>query len=263
MKTPEYDDLDTIDPFSGVVYGPFTSRRLGLVLGINFFGNQKICSFDCPYCELGRTSIRMNQLKNDLSFLSAQELIEQISEKMRFYRHLPIKHILISGNGEPTLYPYLVEAIDLLLIARSEIMPEIPIVLMSNGVHLDKKRISHSLDRLDEIMIKVDAGNENVLKQINKPLVRANVGRIISAARKLKSVSCQSFFVRGVIDNTKDQMIDDWIEVVGMIKPAKVYLYSLKRVPPIKGLIAADEDTLYTIASKLKRRTQIESLVFP
>lgn len=58
-------------------------------------------------------------------------------------------------------------------------------------------------------------------------------------------------------------MIDDWIEVVGMIKPAKVYLYSLKRVPPIKGLIAADEDTLYTIASKLKRRTQIESLVFP
>ncbi len=134
---------------------------------------------------------------------------------------------------------------------------------MTNGVHGETRKILNSLNRLDEVMIKVDAGNENIFKRINNPLVRATLSKVIAGAQKLNNVSVQSFFVQGAIDNTLDSMIEEWIEVVGMMRPHKVYLYTLKRVPPISGLIPTDEDKLDTIASKLKRRTQIEVLVFP
>ena len=88
--------------------------------------------------------------------------------------------------------------------------------------------------------------------------------RICSAGtRKLKRFSAQAFFVQGSIDNTTNVAVEEWMEVIGMMAPQKVYIYGLKRIPPISGLKAADEDTLYTIASKLKRRTSIEALVFP
>lgn len=263
IKTAEYEHLDELPPILGAVYGPFTSRLLGPVLGINFFNETKVCSFDCPYCELGRTTIRMNQLKRDLPFSLPEQLISEIRNKLKGFSQSSFNKLLISGNGEPTLYPHLSEIIDLLIAARNEYFGKLPIALMTNGVHLDSRRTLECLDKLDEVMVKLDAGNETVFKLVNNPIVRAHLPKVISGTRKLRSFTIQSFFVRGIIDNTKDAMIDEWIEVIGMMKPEKIYLYTLKHTPPIKGLLRADEDTLYTIASKLKRRTQIEALVFP
>ena len=56
--------------------------------------------------------------------------------------------------------------------------------------------------------------------------------------------------------------LDEWIEAVGMIKPDIVHLYTLDRVPAVSGLVKTDEDTLYTIAAKLEKRTRIKSKVF-
>ena len=45
--------INLVDKF---VYGPFSSRRLGLSLGINLLGNKKKCTFNCVYCEIGRST---------------------------------------------------------------------------------------------------------------------------------------------------------------------------------------------------------------
>ena len=133
---------------------------------------------------------------------------------------------------------------------------------MSNGAHFDTRKTLVALEKADEVTVKVDAGNEEIFKSINSPLVRSNITKVISGTRKLKNFSAQAIFVQGSIDNTTNAAIEEWMEVIGMMAPQKVYIYGLKRVPPIAGLKAADEDTLYTIASKLKRRTSIEALVF-
>ncbi len=40
----------------GIIYGPVPSWRLGKSLGIDLLSTQgKTCSFDCVYCQLGRT----------------------------------------------------------------------------------------------------------------------------------------------------------------------------------------------------------------
>ncbi len=36
-------------------YGPFRSRRLGLSLGIDILPKNKLCTYNCVYCEIGPT----------------------------------------------------------------------------------------------------------------------------------------------------------------------------------------------------------------
>jgi len=42
------------------VFGPVPSRRLGLSLGVDVVP-LKTCSFDCTYCQLGRTACKTTQ----------------------------------------------------------------------------------------------------------------------------------------------------------------------------------------------------------
>lgn len=249
-----------------IVYGPRASRRLGNSLGINLLGNgSKVCSFDCPYCDLGRTELRLNRLKSEAMFPTIEEIEAAVGEGFtRAHQSLPkVSAIAISGNGEPTLHPLFGEAIDVIVKARAAYLPETPIVVFTNGATLDSRRIVEALNKVDQRMLKIDAGNELMFKEINAPLVRASISKILSHARLLKDVTVQSFFVQGAIDNTQSSDIEDWIEVIGLIKPSAVHIHGMDRMPAVSGLIRCDEDMLYTIASLLERRTQIKSLVFP
>jgi hypothetical protein len=70
-------------------------------------------------------------------------------------------------------------------------------------------------------------------------------------------------FFTGDIDNTAADVVEEWIEVIGMIKPKKIQLCTLTRPAPNgPGLKAVDEDSLYAVAFKLKKRTNLEASVF-
>ena len=47
-----------------------------------------------------------------------------------------------------------------------------------------------------------------------------------------------------------------------MIKPIGVQLLTVTRPPMDKAITAVEEDVLYSIAFKLKKRTQLEAQVF-
>jgi wyosine [tRNA(Phe)-imidazoG37] synthetase (radical SAM superfamily) len=262
----EYGSLNYTAPRMPLVYGPVESRRFGASIGINLLGEgEKICSFSCPYCDLGPTSMRLNRLKTSGNFASLEDLSSALHRDFsRIHAGTQaIKAITISGNGEPTLYPFLPEAIELILKARVEFFPTVPVHILTNGVHLDSRKTIEALNRLDGRMVKVDAGSDAVLKTINAPLVRPSVSKLISGIHQLKDVIAQSFFVQGAVDNTTPADIEDWIEVIGLIRPKAVHIHGMSHVPSIHELKRVDEDTLYMIASKLERRTQIHALVFP
>ncbi len=272
LKTPnqdfaEYGSLDFIDPKKmEIVYGPVQSRRLGHVVGVNLLGtNAKVCSFDCPYCDLGPTTIRLNRVKTDTVFPTPEKLEAALREGFtKAHQSTEKVHaISISGNGEPTLHPFFPEAVDIIVRSRDLYLPNTPIAIFTNGVNMETRKTTDALNRLDERMIKVDAGNDRVFKVINTPLVRASITKIISGAKHLKDCVVQSFFVQGAVDNTSAADIEDWIEVIGLIRPKAVHIHGLNRVPAVRGLQACSEDTLYTIVQKLERRTQIRALVFP
>lgn len=264
-KTPEYDELKTLNEAWGITYGPIKSRRLGHSLGINLLGaGEKICSFNCPYCELGFTKLKMAQMKSEANYPK----LSQVDEALR--RHIVqltaqderIDAISLVGNGEPTLYPEFVEVIELIKGIRDELLPQAKVTILSNGSTLQNARVIKGLNMLDDRMIKVDAGNDEMLKKIDAPLVRMNIAKLIQGTKKLKDVIVQSFFVQGVIDNTTPSEVEDWIEVIGMIKPKLVHIYGLDRVPPLGGLKQAPPQRLKEISNTLTKKTQIKALVF-
>lgn len=261
----EYSELKVITEPMGLAYGPVTSRRLGLSLGINLLGDKKICSYDCTYCELGPTENRMNELKQVEMFPSVSAIAESLRAKLRetTQKGLSLNTLTISGNGEPTLHPEFDQCVDAILAARSDLIPEVPVVILTNGAHCDSRRVIQSLNLLSERIVKIDAGGDTVLKRINRPLVRANVSKLTAGVRKLKDVIVQSLFIKGEFDNTRNEDVEEWMETIGIIKPKKVQIYTIARVPAETGLIKADEDTLYTIESRLKRKLQVDCAVYP
>lgn len=265
VQTPEYNSLNALSGPWGIVYGPIRSRRLGQSLGVNLCGEQKVCSFDCPYCELGLTEVRMNQLKQEDLFPSPTQVGEAVRNRLRhaLETNEPLDMLTISGNGEPTLHPEFLECVQAILAARDDWKPGLPVGVLSNGAHCDNRRVVQALNLLDRRMIKIDAGNEQAFKRVNRPLVRANLSKITSGVRRLDSVIVQSLFVQGECDNTQLSDIEEWLEIIGIVRPSLVHLTTISRVPAVPGLKAASEDTLYTIASRLKRKLQIECAVFP
>ncbi len=265
IQTREYKHLKTLTESWGIVYGPVASRRLGASLGVNLCGPKKICSFDCPYCELGLTEIRMNQLKQDDLFPRPDAVGEAVRSRLREFAQSDesLDMLTISGNGEPTLHPDFLECVQAVIAARDDLRPTLKIGILSNGVHCDNRRVIQAMNLLDVRMIKIDAGNDQAFKRINRPLVRANLSKITSGLRKLDSVIVQSMFVQGEYDNTRLSDVEEWLEIIGIVQPTMVHLTTINRVPAESGLKAASEDTLYTIASRLKRKLQIECSVFP
>jgi len=251
---------------SGIVYGPVESRRLGRSLGINLLGDaEKICSFDCRYCDLGATRIKLNKLKRDASFPTLEEISAATTEAFRLIHEKGphIDTICLSGNGEPTLHPDFPEAVKEILSARNQWLPGKPVKILTSGAMLDTRKIAEAVNRLDERIVKIDAGNEKMFKAMNAPLSRTTLAKVIAGARSLRDLAIQSLFVQGTVNNTTPPDVDDWIEVIALLKPKAVQIHGLSRPPSLSGLIRCDEDTLYTIASRLERRTQIKALVTP
>ncbi|MES2964551.1 MAG: radical SAM protein [Bdellovibrionota bacterium] len=252
--------------FEGTVYGPVTSRRFGRSLGINILGEgAKICSFDCPYCHLGPTTTRLNKLKEDGIVPTAAEIAAKITETFRtIHTSGPIVDtVTISGNGEATLHPDFPEIVDRLIEARDAWLPGKQIVLLTNGAAFDSRKIADAANKLDVRIVKIDAGNDKMFKSINAPLARVNLARVIAGTRNLKDFVVQSLFCQGLVDNTRTTDLEDWIEVLAILKPKAVQIHGLSREAAQSGLIRCDEDTLHTIASKLERRTGIKATVTP
>lgn len=242
-----------------LVYGPVTSLRYGSTLGINLLGTEKVCSYNCVYCSLGPTVLTMNRIRKDYEFPKLDDIRHAFKEYIM--RSVETKAVVVSGNGEPTLYPDFDEAMKLVCELRDAHLPGTKIVVLSNGAHLDNKKVVGGLNLADERVIKIDAGNDALMQKVNDPLIRINMAKFLTGIRKLKDNTIQSLFFNGEIDNTGTEAIEDWIEVIGMIKPKAIQICTLRPGQDARYK-SVDEDTLYSIAFKLKKRTGLEADVF-
>lgn len=244
-----------------LVYGPVASRRFGLSLGINPLGATKVCSFDCRYCDLGASVMTMNKIRKELTFPSREEIVQSVRTELRKHQE-GLAAVTFSGNGEPTLHPEFEEIVTDVQIARNEIAPQAKLIVLSNGAHLDSKKVIAGMNKLDLRVLKLDAGNDKMMKALNSPLVRRNLSQLLTGFKKLNNCVIQAMFVKGAIDNTQVSDIDEWVELIGMIQPAAVQLLTVTRPPADSAILPVDEDVLYSIAFKLKKRTQLEAEIF-
>ena len=251
----------------GVVYGPVRSRRLGNSLGINLSpGEIKMCSLNCSYCQYSWTGMLVRDARPFRHILPsprevASALRERIEDSIR--NELPIDHITFSGNGESTLHPDFPEIADLVLKIRDALVPGAKVACLSNSTTLSKDEIFQAVLRMDEPIMKLDAGNVEIFKRLNRPAAEIDFGAVVSALAGFKGrLTVQSLFVQGAVDNTAGEAIRDYIEAIKKIRPKSVQIYSLDRLPADKQLKTASKETLEKIKIRIEAEANASAVVY-
>jgi len=244
--------------FESVIFGPINSRRLGVSLGINLLPvDSKLCNFDCIYCECGWTDLR--SLKK-VKFHIREEVASQLKEALMDLKIKKVKldSITFAGNGEPTMHPQFNLIIDDVINLRNEYFPSCKISVLSNGLMLGNGKVVNALKKIENPILKLDAGTERTFQLIDQPINNRTLDWLVNQLKKFNGdLIIQTLFLRGkhnneLIDNTTDNEIEMWLEKLKIIKPKKVMIYTIDRATPAKHLEKIKVEKLEEIAKKVE-----------
>jgi wyosine [tRNA(Phe)-imidazoG37] synthetase (radical SAM superfamily) len=170
--------------------------------------------------------------------------------------------ITIAGNGEPTLSPYLNEIVDVVIRARDRDWPEARTAILSNGTLCDKASVRKAVAKLDERIIKLDAGTNWILEQLNRPVGRVSIQELIRRISLTPDVVIQSMFVHGPVDNTSPKDVSIWAGWLTKLNPSSVQIYSLDRIPAQTWVRKVPREELESIAEYVETTTGIRAHVY-
>ena len=164
-----------------IFYAVISPRARGLSIGINM-NPDRHCNFDCVYCEVNR-ELPVSEHTLDLDVI-ARELAKTLGLSVRVesasnrafevYSEslLKLRHVAISGDGEPTLCPNFAEAIQEVMLMRA-LQPNsfFKMALITNGTGLDLPSVQDGLRYFttsDEIWVKLEAGTQAQMDRLNR-----------------------------------------------------------------------------------------------
>jgi len=158
------------------VFGPVPSRRLGNSLGVDLL-TFKACTFDCVYCQLGRTTEQTTERR---SFVPADEVVAEVrevlasgnveaascrfeSKRLEAASTAAVDCITLSGSGEPTL------SLDLGKVIRAiKGMTRIPVAVITNGSLLWREDVRADLAEADIVVPSLDAARPETFERVNR-----------------------------------------------------------------------------------------------
>jgi wyosine [tRNA(Phe)-imidazoG37] synthetase (radical SAM superfamily) len=231
------------------IYGPVPSRRLDFSLGVDILP-YKTCSFDCVYCQLGRTGRKSGRRGR---YFSTRDILRQIKEAI--YKNQRINHITFSGSGEPTLHTEIGN-----LIRKIKKMTDIPVVVLTNSSLLTRKPVRRALMAADIVVPSLDAATAASFRRVNRPLPSVQVEDIIRALalfrREFKGrIWLEVMLVKGINDSPSD--IEALKKAVARIRPDKVQLNTVVRPPAEKWAQPLSQGALNKIKRELGGRTEV------
>lgn len=237
---------------SEISYGPVPSRRFGLTLGINLLPpDRKLCTFNCVYCQLGWSD--QNADITTSSYPDVGAVVAVVREKYAALEGAhgagPL-HIVISGNGEPTLHPEFGRVVKALLSLRDEICPASKLICFTNGSRLDRKDAFDGLALLDECHLKLDSGFERV----DLPLEPDRFQAMLDIARRLPNLILQSCFFDGRLSNVGNHDVKKWLEAILSLNPKRLDIYTISRETAVAGLLPVSHALLFDYKRRLKSR---------
>ena len=190
------------------VYLAISPRARGLSIGVNLSPSAE-CNFDCLYCDVDRTRVRSDTVIDcDVAAEELEEMLAVVhSGELRLHRPyatlpeelLQLRHVALSGDGEPTGCPKFLEVVQTVVHVRARgKYPFFKIVLITNASCLDAAQVQAGLCLLtgkDEIWAKLDAGTEEYMRLVNRTSVPLQkiLANILGTART-RPVIIQSLF---------------------------------------------------------------------
>lgn len=217
------------------VYFTISPRARGLSIGLNL-NPDRHCNFDCVYCEVDRSEpVHDTVIDCDVAAAELEQALRLVhGGNIRLlppYTALPdellrLRHVALSGDGEPTSSPKFLETVETVVHVRARgHFPFFKIVLITNASGLDRPEVQQGLSLLtpkDEIWAKLDAGSQRRFEAVNHPAecsFQHVLSNILATARR-RPVIIQSLFcqIAGAVPSAQE--IEEFAVQLRLLKEA-------------------------------------------
>jgi wyosine [tRNA(Phe)-imidazoG37] synthetase (radical SAM superfamily) len=237
---------------SKYVFGPVPSRRLGRSLGVDLVPH-KTCTFDCIYCDLGRTT---HKTISRGFFVSPEEIQRELQLTLPALQRKP-DYITLSGSGEPTLNQSMGEVIHAIKRITS-----IPLAVLTNGSLLYIEDVRRELIEADVVLPSLDAVSPLAFECVNRPHLSLKIDEIISGLIRFRNqyrgqIWLEIVFCRGFNDETQE--ITKLKEVIERIQPDRVQLNTPVRPPAEEFAYPLTLKRLEEIGNHLGKNAEVVS----
>lgn len=217
------------------LYGPVDSWRLGASLGIDLLSQAaKVCSFDCRYCQLGRTPAHVTERR---LYVPTEDVLKEAAE----LSDVRIDYLTFSGIGEPTLALNLGEAISALRGIRRE-----PVAVVTNASLMSREDVRGDLFLADVVIAKLDACSQVSFKAVNRPAPDIAWKDVLEGLQRFRAdfggrMALQIMFIRANEDLASEiawiaeNLFPDEIQINTPLRPCGEVPLSRETLSGIKG----------------------------
>ncbi len=247
------------------IYAVVSRRAGGLSIGVNL-NPDKVCNFDCPYCQVDRTTpggsaridlVRLeSELRHLLTLVASGQLWDTAPFDTAAAEHRAVVDIAFAGDGEPTSPPEFPAAAALVRALRDELAPTVPLRLLTNATLVHRSAVRAALASFDDLWCKLDAGTDAWFHRVDG--TRFPFNRVLRNLRELaaeRPIVIQAMFCSLGEDRPGAEEIAAWVGRLrhigrhGTISEVQVYTVARKPASSSVGALSAQElDSIATTA---------------
>jgi wyosine [tRNA(Phe)-imidazoG37] synthetase (radical SAM superfamily) len=212
----------------------------------------KTCSYDCIYCQLGRTVVKTLDRKE---YVPLEAVLDETARRLA--EDPKPDHITLSGSGEPTLYSRLDE-----LIAGIRRLTRTPIAVLTSGSLLGNPDVRRGLLECDVVIPSLDAGSRKIYQTVNRPHPYLDFGHVLSGRLSFRlefrgQIWLEVFLLRGLTADAAH--VERMAGLAEILEPDRIQLNTVMRPPAEKNAFAVDPATMQSLAALFGDRAEVIS----
>ena len=206
------------------IFGPVSSKRLGQSLGVDLLP-PKSCSWNCVYCQLGKTRKFITEREE---FFPREDILEEIRQALSVNKVLD--WITFVGSGETMLYKGIGW-----LITEVKKITAIPVAVITNGSLLYLPEVRTELLLADAVLPSLNAGSEALHTQIDRPAPGLTFHQHVEGLTAFRKEYNGKLWIEVMLlggINDSDEALRDLAAVIKEINPDMVHLVLPTRPAP-------------------------------
>lgn len=209
----------------GVIYGPVSSWRLKRSLGVDLIcrEDEKVCSFGCVYCSLGKTTEKTVERR---VFVPTEQIEKELREEID---KVEPDVITMSGTGEPTLAKNIGETIEI-----SREVTDLPVSVLTNSSLMMRKDVRKDLEGADIVVGSLDAPDQELFEKINRPYDEITFQDLVQGLKKFSEDFEGRFELEIMFIPDNLDFSEEIAEVAKSIEPDEVQINTPLRKCPVE-----------------------------
>lgn len=221
-------------------------------LGVSLIPH-KTCSFDCVYCQLGKTLNTTNERKE---YLNIGEVLGELKEALR---NLPsgikLDYITFSGFGEPTLNVNIER-----MIKEIRAVSNVSLALITNSASLVEEKVRKEVLGVDLIVPSLDAVTQDIFEKIDRPACGIKIEDVIKGLIELRrefkgKIYIEIMFIKDINDSFDYAL--RFKKAVDQINPDRLQINIPVRSVVERWAVAPDAKRLQAIKQILGHKAEL------